>query len=76
MKNSFKMGVLALAIAVSFAACKGKGSANGDSTKTDSAKMDSAKMTDTAKKMIDTAKKKMDSAKKMTADTSKKMKKM
>ena len=27
MKNSFKLGVLALAIAVSFAACKGKGAA-------------------------------------------------
>ena len=35
MKNSFKMGALALVIAVSFAACKGKGSANGDTTKTD-----------------------------------------
>jgi len=75
MKNSFKMGALALVIAVSFAACKGKGSAGADSTKNaDSAKMDSAKMTDTAKKMMDTAKKKMDTAKKMTADTSKKKK--
>jgi len=74
MKNSFKMGALALVIAVSFAACKGKGSAGADSAKTDSAKMDSAKMTDTAKKMMDTAKKKMDTAKKMTADTSKKKK--
>ena len=27
MKNSFKMGALALVIAVSFAACKGKGAA-------------------------------------------------
>ena len=60
MKNSFKLGVLALAIAVSFAACKGKGAAGSDSTKTDSAKMDSAKMADTSKKMAkDTAKKKM-----------------
>jgi hypothetical protein len=73
MKNSFKLGVLALAIAVSFAACKGKGAAGGDSTKTDSAKMDSAKMTaDTAKKMADTAKKMADTAKKMAKDTSKK----
>ena len=77
MKNSFKMGALALVIAVSFAACKGKGAANGDSAaKMDSAKMDSAKMTDTAKKMVDTAKKMMDTAKKMTKDTAKKMKKM
>jgi hypothetical protein len=58
MKNSFKMGALALVIAVSFAACKGKSdSAATDSAKMDSAKMDSAKMTDTAKKMVDTAKK-------------------
>ena len=54
MKNSFKMGALALVIAVSFAACKGKGAAGSDSTKMDSAKMDSAKMTDTSKKMMDT----------------------
>jgi hypothetical protein len=74
MKNSFKMGALALAIAVSFAACKGKGSAGADSTKADSAKMDSAKMTDTANKMIDTAHKKIDSAKKMTKDTAAKKK--
>ena len=60
MKNSFKLGALALVIAVSFAACKGKGAAgSGDSAKMDSAKMDSAKM-DTAKKMMkDTSKKKM-----------------
>jgi len=70
MKNSFKMGVLALAIAVSFAACKGKGSSAADSTKTDSAKMDSAKMTDTSKmKMADTSKKMADTTKK---DTTKK----
>jgi hypothetical protein len=56
MKNSFKLGVLALAIAFSFAACKGKGAAGSDSTKTDSAKMDTAKK-DTAKKMADTSKK-------------------
>jgi hypothetical protein len=48
MKNSFKTGLLALAIAVSFAACKGSGSSSAaDSTKADSAKVDSAK-TDSA----------------------------
>jgi hypothetical protein len=71
MKNSFKLGVLALAIAFSFAACKGKGAAGADSAKTDSAKMDSAKM-DTAKKMMDTSKKMADTAKKMMKDTTKK----
>ena len=49
MKNSFKVAALALAIAVSFAACKGKGAAGADSVKADSVKADSAKM-DTAKK--------------------------
>jgi hypothetical protein len=74
MKNSFKMGALALVIAVSFAACKGKGaSAGADSAKADSAKMDSAKMTDTTKKMVDTTKK-ADTSKK-AVDTAK-MKKM
>ena len=61
MKNSLKISALALAIAVSFAACKGK-SATGaaDSAKADSAKMDSSKMADTSKKMAkDTTKKKM-----------------
>jgi hypothetical protein len=70
MKNSFKLGLLALAIATSFAACKGNSSASGaDSAKMDSAKMDSAKM-DTASKMgaaTDSAK--TDTAKK---DTTKK----
>ena len=48
MKNSFKTGLLALTIAVSFAACKGSGSSSAtDSTKADSAKVDSAK-TDSA----------------------------
>jgi len=67
MKNSFKLGLVALAIATSFAACKGSGSASGTDT---AAKMDTAKM-DTAKK--DTAK--MDTAKMDTAkkDTAKKM---
>jgi hypothetical protein len=72
MKNSFKMGALALVIAVSFAACKGKGaagSADSDTTK----KMDTtAKMADTSKKMADTSKKMADTTKKMAADTTKK----
>jgi len=66
MKNSLKLGVLALAIATSFAACKGKGTATTDSVKTDSVKVDSTKMVDTTKKadtgkmkMADTTKKKM-----------------
>ncbi len=67
MKNSFKLGALALAIAVSFAACKGKGAAGTDSTKMDSAKMDSAKRVDTAKKMVDSAKTMVDTAKKNNA---------
>ncbi len=63
MKNAFKMGALALVIAVSFAACKGKSdSAATDSAKMDSAKMDSAKV-DTSKKVADTTAK---------ADTTKK----
>jgi hypothetical protein len=62
MKNSFKIAVLALAIATSFAACKGKGAASADSVKTDSAKVDTAKkdtakVADTTKKMADTTKK-------------------
>jgi hypothetical protein len=69
MKNSFKMGALALVIAVSFAACKGKGSAgSGDSTK-DTTKVDTAKVADTTKKVADTTKAKVDTAKK---DTTKK----
>jgi hypothetical protein len=69
MKNSFKMGALALVIAVSFAACKGKGAAGADSVKTDSTvKVDSTVKKDT------TAAAKPDSAKKDTAkkDTTKK----
>jgi len=62
MKNSFKMGALALVIAVSFAACKGKSdSAGGDTTKvTDTTKVvDTTKVTtvDTTKKVVDTVKK-------------------
>jgi hypothetical protein len=73
MKNSFKLGVLALAIAVSFAACKGKGGSGSADSAKDTAKMDTAaKMADTAKKMADTAKKMADTAKKMATDTAKK----
>jgi ABC-type glycerol-3-phosphate transport system substrate-binding protein len=53
MKNSFKMGALALVIAVSFAACKGKsGSGSADSTvKVDSTvKKDSTVKVDSTKK--------------------------
>ena len=65
MKNSLKLGVLALAIATSFAACKGKGAATTDSAKTDSVKVDTTKVDTTKKadtgkmKMADTTKKKM-----------------
>ena len=71
MKNSFKLGLLALAIATSFAACKGSGSSSSaDSAKMDSATMDSAK-TDTASKMgAMTDSTKTDTAK---TDTAKKM---
>ena len=62
MKNSFKLGVLALAIAVSFAACKGATKAvNTDSLTKDSLAKDSA-----AKAAADTGKMKM------ATDTSKK----
>ena len=79
MKNSFKMGALALVIAVSFAACKGKGAAaNADSLAKDSLAKDSAAKAaaDTAKKAADTAKKAADTAKKAAAaaDTAKKAK--
>ena len=67
MKNSFKMGALALVIAVSFAACKGKSdSAAGDTTKV----TDTTKVVDTTKKVVvDTTKKVVDTTKK---DTTKK----
>lgn len=70
MKNSFKLGFLALAIAVSFAACKGAGSAStadstkADSTKVDSTKADSATKVDSAAKTGAAA---VDSVKKDTA---------
>ncbi len=68
MKNSFKLGALALVIAVSFAACKGKvQKVAADTTKTDSVvKVDSTVKKDTTVK-VDSAKK--DTTKK---DTTKK----
>ena len=67
MKNSFKMGALALVIAVSFAACKGKGGSGSDTTKTDSTvKVDSTVKKDSTVK-VDSTKK--DTSKK---DTTKK----
>jgi hypothetical protein len=64
MKNSFKVGAVALVIAVSFAACKGNGSSGTDTTKTDSTvkkdtvvKIDSTVKKDTSKMAADTAKK-------------------
>jgi len=66
MKNSFKMGALALVIAVSFAACKGNkapGTIDSDSLK---------KAGDTTTKVADTSKKAVDTSKKAAADTSKK----
>jgi hypothetical protein len=65
MKNSFKLGALALVIAVSFAACKGKSdSGSADST----VKVDSTVKKDSTVVKADTSKK--DTTKK---DTSKKM---
>jgi hypothetical protein len=65
MKNSIKLGALALALTVSFAACSGtKKADSADSTK----KADSMKMADSLSKMKDTTKK--DTTKK---DTTKKM---
>jgi hypothetical protein len=54
MKNSFKLAFLALAIATSFAACKGNGSASSDTT---TVKTDSTAKTDTTVKLDTTAKK-------------------
>ena len=56
MKNSFKIGFLALAIATSFAACKGKGATSTDSVKTDSVKVDSTKKDSTVVKVDSTKK--------------------
>ena len=68
MKNSFKIGFLALAIAVSAGACKGKsGSSAADSLKA----ADSVKTADSIKKATsDTTKK--DTSKTAVADTTKK----
>ena len=68
MKNSIKLGALALALAVSFASCSGKKSTSAaDST----AKADSMKMSaDSSKMKTDTTKMKADSTKK---DSTKKM---
>jgi hypothetical protein len=60
MKNSFKIAFVALAIATSFAACKGKGSSTTDSTtvKTDSTTVKTDSLTkDTTTKKDTTAKK-------------------
>jgi hypothetical protein len=67
MKNAFKLGVLALAVSVSFAACSGK--------KSTSAADSAAKADSMAKMSADTTKKdttKADTSKKMAADTTKK----
>jgi len=52
MKNSFKIAFLALAIATSFAACKGSGESSADSTVVDSTVVDST-VVDTT--VVDTA---------------------
>jgi ABC-type glycerol-3-phosphate transport system substrate-binding protein len=62
MKNSFKLAVLALAIAVSAVACKGKSAADGaDTTKTDSVVKVDSTVVDSTKKdttvVVDTTKK-------------------
>jgi hypothetical protein len=64
MKNSFKIGALAMVIAVSFAACKGK-SGNGSSDS------DTSKKVDTTVVKVDTSKK-ADTSKKVAVDTAKK----
>jgi hypothetical protein len=48
MKSTLKNGLLALAVAVSFAACKGSGKSDTDSVKTDSSTV--ITVTDTIKK--------------------------
>ncbi|WP_259070632.1 hypothetical protein HDF24_17210 [Mucilaginibacter sp. X4EP1] len=70
MKNLFKIPFLALAISVSFAACKGnKSSGTADSTKVDSAsssvtKTDTTVKVDTVKPATDTSKAKIDTVSK------------
>ena len=63
MKNSFKIASLALAIAVSFAACKGASTTSA---------ADSTKMADSAKTTAVDTTKKADTSKKAVADTTKK----
>ena len=63
MKNTLKLGALALALAVSFASCSGnKSTSAADSAKVaDTTKKDTLKVPpppDTAKKPVDTVKKK------------------
>ena len=66
MKNSFKLGIAALAIAVSFAACKGNaGSTGGDTTKDTTKKV----VVDSTKKVVVDSTTKVDTSKK---DTTKK----
>lgn len=75
MKNSFKITLLAIAVSLSFAACKGNKSA-GDS---DSAKVDSSSSTkttadtsmkiDTVKPATDTSKAKVDTVSKTVTKT-------
>jgi hypothetical protein len=68
MKNSFKIGFLALAIAVSAAACKGK--SDGGSSDT-TVKVDSTVKKDSTTVKVDTAAKK-DTTKAAKTDTTKK----
>ena len=67
MKNSFKLGFLAIVIAVSAAACVGTAKkSDADSLKADSLKKDSIAKLDTSKKAA------ADTSKKAAKDTSKK----
>ncbi len=52
MKNSFKIAFLALAIATSFAACKGSGESSADTTAADTTVVDTTVVDTTA---VDTA---------------------
>ena len=52
MKNSFKIAFLALAIATSFAACKGSGDSSADTTAADTTVVDTT-VVDTT--VVDTA---------------------
>ncbi len=48
MKNSFKIAFLALAIATSFAACKGSGDSSADTTAADTTAVDTTAADTTA----------------------------